>query len=79
MLNENDSYLARLECLYALGHIQNETTRPSVLYRPSIHRWYDKFIVQYGHVKVSGKTPDEAMRNFDKMWTEQVTGNPNPI
>jgi hypothetical protein len=50
-----------------------EMQRPSVLWRPRLFRDGDQWCALYGQniqdgVAAFGKTPDEAMRNFDTTW-----------
>lgn len=68
-----------------------EMQRPSAIYRPALAPDGDHWCALYGENLVEGlaafgKTPDEAMRAFDKAWAEQQTpaacrstlANPDP-
>lgn len=52
-----------------------EQTRPSVLFRPTLGRYAPegaplKWTATYGILFALGDTPDEAMREFDRLWNE---------
>jgi hypothetical protein len=70
MMNETDSSNAAYAIQHAVANIQQEWTRPSVLFKPRLYQDGDAFIVQLGDdfmtgVTGSGNTPYEAMADFD--------------
>ncbi len=55
----------------------DEVTRPSFLYRPALSIDGDKWCALYGlnlqdGVAGFGDSPDEAYRDFDKQWNEEL-------
>jgi len=58
-------------------NIAYEMQRPSVVFKPKISSDGDKWCVLYGEnlqdgVCGFGDSPDEAMRDFDKHWSEKL-------
>lgn len=56
-----------------VGMLSEELTRPSVLFKPKIYMDGNSWCALYGDnlqdgVCAFGRTPDEAMRNFDTEW-----------
>jgi hypothetical protein len=59
-----------------------EMMRPSVLFRPRLFRDDDVWAALYGEDQIDGvvglgRTPDEAMRDFDMQWHKAAEG-PRP-
>lgn len=60
----------------AIGVIEYELCRPSVIYRPVLSKDGNMWIALYGeNLQVGcvgcGETPEKAMEDFDKAWREQ--------
>jgi len=58
----------------AITCIQNDWTRPSVLFRPKVYWAGNKWCALYGDIDTGvigrGNSPDAAMWAFDKAWAE---------
>lgn len=65
-----------------LAEIVTASTRPSVLYRPTLKQLQSlsllrslagtvSWTAEYGDVRGGGVTPEEAMVDFDKKWREK--------
>jgi len=85
MMNDGDSYMTRVCAIDAMGEVVREMTRPSVLHRPQLMQrcaWRDDttnhWSAIYGSIMGVGASPEEAMANFDKAWTEKLP-EPTPI
>jgi len=75
VMNDNDSSWVAARMQEAISVIENEYVRPSVVFRPSLAKVANRWRAHYGSMsKVNlhafGSSPDEAMRNFDKLWTK---------
>lgn len=62
--------------------VSRSMQRPSVLYRPGITLDGDTWTALYGDniqdgVCGFGKSPSDAMEDFDKNWSEKFRGNKN--
>lgn len=69
-----DAYLARMAIVEASAFVSS----PSVLYRPRIFPDGDQWCCLYGDnlqvgVAGFGNTPEQACREFDKVWSNSVT------
>jgi len=69
VMNDSDSSFVAIRMQEAIGIIQSEYVRPSVMFRPNVVKFRESWRANYGDVHAIGNTPDEAMRNFDKLWT----------
>ncbi len=72
-MNDNDSNWVAQHMMQAISIIQDEKTRPSVLFRPKVFVDGDEWCALYGDniqegVAAFGTTPDEATRRFDAEW-----------
>lgn len=52
-------------------------SRPSVLYRPTLFRYPEFGVVrrwraEYGPCGADGRSPEEAMQNFDEEWKRKI-------
>lgn len=77
--------VSKFDISYQVESIKNEfinvayeQQRPSVLFSPKLSIVGDQYRALFGDgieegVVAFGKTPDEAMRNFDKSWEKQLT------
>lgn len=62
-------YLEHLRESYQI--VANEMQRPSVLFKPKLEARGRRWFASYGEDMVGvGKTPSEAMTDFDKHWNE---------
>lgn len=64
------------QCSQAIQQITDEHTRPSVLFRPTLTLDGNYWVALLGAnlqegVVGTGRSPDEAMRDFDASWTKQ--------
>ena len=53
-------------------NVAYEMQRPSVLFRPTITKYGNAYMATYGDIKGIGDSANEAMRNFDEAWEENV-------
>lgn len=68
----------------AITNIENEMTRPSVLFRPKVSLDGSYYCVLYGDDLMSGcsgfgKTLNIAMRDFDANWEKQHAPRPQHV
>lgn len=78
MMNDHESFLAKEIIRETCYGIEQAATRPSVLYRPRLHRWQwpdergTYWTAHYGSsLEVRGDSPEQAMAEFDKKWREK--------
>jgi len=72
VMNDNASSWVAVRMQEAIGIVQNEYTRPSAVFKPALRRNVDGWTAFYSEFMVYGDSPDEAMRNFDKLWTGKL-------
>ena len=75
-MNQNDSGWVSHGMQEATTIVQEEWTRPSVLFRPKVYRDGNAWCALYGNnlmegVAAFGNTPDEATRRFDAVWISE--------
>ena len=89
VMNDNDSSWVSVRIREAIDTIENEYMRPSVVFRARVNklsegrycafirdvRFDEKIGLTASEFNTVGSTPDEAMRNFDKLWTEKPKSN----
>ena len=69
VMNDNDSSWVGQRAQEMLGSIEAEYTRSSILFKPTLRRCTGGWQALYpGFMAIFGKSPDEAMRNFDRAW-----------
>jgi hypothetical protein len=73
MMNESESYYARMAFVQEVGIIGHEATRPSRIMRPRVYKDGNKWCALYGGdlmmgVVGFGGTPEEACKDFDAEW-----------
>ncbi len=71
---------------WAAQHLQEDTsivseelTRPSIIFRPKVFQDGNKFCCLYGDdlmqgIAAFGDSPDEACREFDRIWIKKQEG-----
>ena len=88
MLNDNESAFVRMHMMESMQTVENEMTRPSVLFRPQVIADGDMWCAIYKSVETDdlqtgvaafGATPDEAVRNFDTAWWQEKAVGPTEI
>ena len=81
VMGPNESSWAGQRVQEMISSLEYEYTRPSVMFKPFLRKngpvWCASYGAHetYGFIEVGvvacGSSPDEAMRNFDKLWTEK--------
>ena len=81
VMNDNDSSWVAQRAQEMINRLESEYTRPSVMFKPRVFKSGPLWYAHYGGANFSGEpesgvtaygsTPDEAMRNFDKLWLEK--------
>ena len=77
ILNDSDSSWTAARIQEAVDICREEYTRPSVIWKPKVYPDGDMWCALYGvnlqeGISAFGKSPDEATRNFDKVWHEPL-------
>ena len=78
---------SRMDISFAVDHIRRSieeaVTAPSTLFRPKIYMDGNQWCALYGEnlqdgVAGFGKSPADAMANFDANWDKKITPTPKP-